>query len=129
MKRYTSRFSLDDKMRESKASREEIERRRRLMEEYEGWAAELKKRFRQDKSLRLQLRNGKRLSRMLVDVAETRVGLTFIIEIIAAWLPLGIRQLELDIEVVMYVHLVSFHQAVSHYSNFLCACMYMNTVR
>ena len=127
MKRYTSRFSLDDKMRESKASREEIERRRRLMDEYEGWAAELKKRFRQDKSLRLQLRNGKRLSRMLVDVAETRVGLTFIIEIIAAWLPLGIRLL--DIEVVMYVHLVSFHQAVSHYSNFLCACMYMNTVR
>ena len=72
MKRYTSRFSLDDKMRESKASREEIERRRRLMEEYEGWAAELKKRFRQDKSLRLQLRNGKWLSCKLVGVAEVR---------------------------------------------------------
>ena len=72
MKRYTSRFSLDDKMRESKASREEIERRRRLMDEYEGWAAELKKRFRQDKSLRLQLRNGKRRTRALVGVAEVR---------------------------------------------------------
>ena len=58
MKRYTTRFSLDDKMRESKASREQIERRRRLMDEYHEWADELKRRFRQDKPQRLELRDG-----------------------------------------------------------------------
>ena len=45
-------------MRESKASREQIERRRQLMSDYEEWANQLLVRFRQEKSQRLKLRNG-----------------------------------------------------------------------
>ena len=58
MKKYSQKFSVEDRMRESKASREQIERRRQLMSDYEEWAAELRGRFRQEKSERLELRNG-----------------------------------------------------------------------
>ena len=58
MKRYSQVFSVEDKMRESKASKEQIERRRQLMDDYEEWANSLKERFRQDKEQRLDLRDG-----------------------------------------------------------------------
>ena len=58
MKKYSQKFSVEDRMRESKASREQIERRRQLMSDYEEWANQLLVRFRQEKSQRLKLRNG-----------------------------------------------------------------------
>ena len=58
MKKYSSRFTVEDKMRESKASKEQIEKRRQLLEEYAMWCADNDKMHQEEKPERLELRRG-----------------------------------------------------------------------
>lgn len=58
MKRYSTKFALEDKMRESTASKEQVERRRAQMADYQEWCNKLAERHRADKEKRLQLRRG-----------------------------------------------------------------------
>jgi len=57
MKKYNAIFGLEDKMRESKASKEQIEKRRTQMEEYESWLLVCNKRYRSLKQRRIDMRN------------------------------------------------------------------------
>lgn len=58
MKKYNAMFGLEDRMRESKASKEQIEKRRAQMEEHDGWVASCVRRHRGLKARRLELRGG-----------------------------------------------------------------------
>ena len=46
-------------MRESKASKEQIERRRQLMEDYATWCSELALIYEEEREMRIELRDGK----------------------------------------------------------------------
>jgi len=58
MKKYNQRFSLEDKMRDSKASKEQIERRRKMIEDWENWQAMILEAYSEEKEQRLALRGG-----------------------------------------------------------------------
>jgi len=58
MKRYSTKFALEDKMRESTASKEQVERRRTQMADYQEWCNNLAERHHADKDKRLELRLG-----------------------------------------------------------------------
>lgn len=45
-------------MRESKASKEQIERRRQLLEDHALWCAALDKQYQEEKEVRMELRSG-----------------------------------------------------------------------
>jgi translation initiation factor 3 subunit B len=57
MKKYNTMFGIEDKMRESKASKEQIEKRRSEMESFKQWQQICDKRYREEKMQRLKLRN------------------------------------------------------------------------
>ena len=57
MKKYNATFSLEDKMRESKASKEQIDKRRTQLEEYDSWRLKCDRRYSEEKPQRLKLRN------------------------------------------------------------------------
>jgi len=58
IKRYYQRFQLEDKMRESKASKEQIERRQEMMTSFKKWKAACDRLYAEEKPQRLALRNG-----------------------------------------------------------------------
>lgn len=58
MKKYNIQFSIEDKKRESKASKEQKERRRKLHTEHGMWQNEMEERRAEDKRRRLELRCG-----------------------------------------------------------------------
>jgi len=55
---YYPTFQLEDKMRESKASKEQIEKRQELLADFEEWRAELDYFYEDEKETRLELRRG-----------------------------------------------------------------------
>ena len=59
IKRYYGKFQLEDRMRESKASKEQIDQRRKAMEEYRLWRENVEQEFMAEKEERLTFRNGK----------------------------------------------------------------------
>ena len=61
IKRYYGKFQLEDRMRESKASKEQIDQRRKAMEEYRLWRENVEQEFMAEKEERLAFRNGKGL--------------------------------------------------------------------
>merc|ERR1711868_85970 len=58
IKKYYPTFALEDKMRESKASKEQIDRRQEQLAEYNEWRSELDYYYEEDKEIRLELRRG-----------------------------------------------------------------------
>lgn len=58
IRQYYPSFALEDKMRESKASKEQIERRQEQMSEFKEWREELSYYYEEEKELRLDLRRG-----------------------------------------------------------------------
>jgi len=58
IKKYYPKFQHEDKMRESKASKEQIERRRKLKSDFETWQIMFMKQFAEELERRLELRNG-----------------------------------------------------------------------
>ncbi|KAI0236576.1 Eukaryotic translation initiation factor 3 subunit B [Lamellibrachia satsuma] len=58
MKKFNARFAVEDKMRESKASKEQIEHRRNQLEEFKSWRSDLSDRFNAERDARLELRDG-----------------------------------------------------------------------
>jgi len=58
IRKYYPTFALEDKMRESKASKEQIDRRQEQMSDYNEWRSELDYYYEEDKELRLELRRG-----------------------------------------------------------------------
>jgi len=57
MKKYNAMFSLEDKMRESKASKEQIEKRKTQMKEFDDLCKVWDARYRKEKSQRIKLRD------------------------------------------------------------------------
>jgi len=58
IRQYYPTFALEDKMRESKASKEQIERRQEQMSDFNEWREELNYYFEEEKEIRLELRRG-----------------------------------------------------------------------
>ena len=58
MKKYSAKFALEDKMRESTASKEQVERRRTQLSDFEKWRRELQEQHLTEKEARLALRGG-----------------------------------------------------------------------
>ncbi|EDO38554.1 predicted protein, partial [Nematostella vectensis] len=58
IKKYQRTFEIKDRMSQSRASKELIERRRRKMKEFEGYRQKKSNEFIQQKKQRLELRNG-----------------------------------------------------------------------
>jgi flagellar motor switch protein FliM len=58
MKKYNARFAVEDKMRESKVSKEQIEARRQMNAEWAEWREFLQERYASEKEDRLALRRG-----------------------------------------------------------------------
>jgi len=58
MKKYHATFALEDKMRESKASKEQIERRQMMMDEYNSWRHQVEKLYETELTERHGLRRG-----------------------------------------------------------------------
>ena len=58
LRKYYPRFQLEDKMRESKASKEQIEARRSMMEEYQKWREIVEEDYLAEKEARMALRDG-----------------------------------------------------------------------
>jgi translation initiation factor 3 subunit B len=61
MKKYSAKFALEDKMRESTASKEQVERRRTQLADFDKWRSELQDQYHEEKEQRLELRGGKLL--------------------------------------------------------------------
>ena len=59
VKKYSSQFELQDKMRLSKASREIIEKRQKQMASFLEYRKRMAEKFASEKQERLRLRNGK----------------------------------------------------------------------
>lgn len=59
VRKYTSQFELQDKMRLSKASREIIEKRQKAMASFMDYRKSMVEKFQSEKEARLRLRNGK----------------------------------------------------------------------
>ncbi|ELT99648.1 hypothetical protein CAPTEDRAFT_163351 [Capitella teleta] len=58
MKKYNARFAVEDKMRESKVSKEQIEARKLMNEEWNTWRAQCAAHYASEKEERLALRRG-----------------------------------------------------------------------
>jgi len=58
VKKYYPRFQHEDKMRESKASKEQIERRRKLKSDFEKWQQQFIEQYAEEFDLRKELREG-----------------------------------------------------------------------
>ena len=56
IKKYYPSFQLEDKMRESKASKEQIEKRRELMETHDKWVQTTMEDWEKEQDLRIELR-------------------------------------------------------------------------
>lgn len=59
MKKYSSQFEVQDKMRFSKASREIIEKRQKQMATFTEYRKKLIEKYQENKEERLKLRSGK----------------------------------------------------------------------
>ncbi|XP_070581351.1 eukaryotic translation initiation factor 3 subunit B-like [Ptychodera flava] len=58
MKNYSKQFELKDRMSQSKASKELVEKRRQMMEDFMNYRAQLEKEYEACKPVRLELRGG-----------------------------------------------------------------------
>ncbi|XP_072044108.1 eukaryotic translation initiation factor 3 subunit B-like [Amphiura filiformis] len=58
MKTYSKQFELKDRMSQSKASKELIEKRQTMIEEYTKYVARLEEQWQEEKQIRLELRSG-----------------------------------------------------------------------
>lgn len=73
MKRYNAMFSIEDKMRESKASKEQIEKRNNQLKEYDVMCKQWEARYRKEKAQRLKLRNNVDTDEIETSVAEETI--------------------------------------------------------
>nr|CAG4642331.1 EOG090X01UY [Evadne anonyx] len=64
LKKYSAQFEVKDRLKMSKASKELVEKRRKLMQEYEDWRKKKQEQYAAERSSRIELRNN-------VDTDET----------------------------------------------------------
>jgi len=80
LKTYSEKYSAADKMRDTKASKELLEKRRKLMDDFGSFRTNSAKRFAAQRNKRLELRNGVDTDRLYSDKEEIEYTVQFLVE-------------------------------------------------
>lgn len=80
LKHYSEKFNAADRIRETKASKELIEKRRKLMDDFGSFRTRSSKRYAEQKSQRLALRNGVDTDKLSNDKEEIEYTVQFLVE-------------------------------------------------
>ena len=80
LKHYSEKFNAADRIRETRASKELLEKRRKLMDEFSSFRSSSGKRYALQKAKRVELRRGLDTDKLSNDKEEIEYTVQFLVE-------------------------------------------------